>query len=381
LAYVRSLEEENQELKSQLRQIKTQFWLSKVNLVSTIPKAALYTDFPQSHVDKRETRSTTPSDTAASHDSANLHNLPYRSRHPKWETDISIDDQGGITFHNSTSAVHEPPRAENDSPLRRTSSTSAHSTPSDDERTKRDLVLNATQQRQFELYAIARGSARINLPKETSRELLNYHWCWIHPLFLFVYRPAFTKGMAMIDYSSAEAAEHPHFSDTLLKVILAHSSRFLKHDIYEQAISAEPHSLSRHSVPAHEFRRRMTDEARFGLGVDMLKISTIPTIQALLQQSAREVVFGHASQAWTFAGVAFRMALDLGIHLPSERLQSFIKGLTPEDVEIRKRLFWSCYTWDKILSLYLGRMPGVFQKYCSESHHTDIERLCPFSNG
>jgi len=56
--------------------------------------------------------------------------------------------------------------------------------------------------------------------------------------------------------------------------------------------------------------------------------------------------------------MAFRMAFDLGIHLPSDKLQTFVKSLSPEDIEIRKRLFWSCYTWDKILSLYLGRMPG-----------------------
>lgn len=112
------------------------------------------------------------------------------------------------------------------------------------------------------------------------------------------------------------------------------------------------------SLSPGEFMQKMTDEARFGLGMDMLKNSTIPTIQALLQQSAREVVFGRSSQAWTFSGVAFRMALDMGIHLPSDKLRSFVKSINPEDIEIRKRLFWSCYTWDKILSLYLGRMPG-----------------------
>jgi len=112
------------------------------------------------------------------------------------------------------------------------------------------------------------------------------------------------------------------------------------------------------TLTATEFMQKMTEEARFGLGMDILKNSSVPTIQALLQQSAREVVFGRSSQAWTFSGIAFRMALDLGIHLPSDKLQPFVKSLTPEDIEIRKRLFWSCYTWDKILSLYLGRMPG-----------------------
>jgi hypothetical protein len=56
--------------------------------------------------------------------------------------------------------------------------------------------------------------------------------------------------------------------------------------------------------------------------------------------------------------MAFRMAIDLGIHLPSDKLQAYVKNLTAEDVEIRKRLFWSCYTWDKAISLYLGRMPA-----------------------
>jgi hypothetical protein len=51
------------------------------------------------------------------------------------------------------------------------------------------------------------------------------------------------------------------------------------------------------------------------------------------------------------------MAVDMGIHLPSDELPSFVKTLTIEDVEARKRLFWSCYTWDKAISLYLGRMP------------------------
>lgn len=229
-----------------------------------------------------------------------------------------------------------------------------------DEQVKRDLVMNATQQRQIEAFAVANSAPKVNIPKEISLELLKYHWCWIHPLFLFVYRPAFTRGMAMIDYNSHDTRDPPYFSDTLLKVMHAHCARFLNHDVYQHHYQATATGQSpvTQTFSAQDFMQKMTDEARYGLGMDMLQPSSIPTIQALLQQSAREVVFGRSSQAWTFAGVAFRMALDMGIHLPSDRLQSFVKSLTPEDIEIRKRLFWSCYTWDKILSLYLGRMPG-----------------------
>lgn len=291
-----------------------------------------------------------------------VNRLSHRSRHVKWETDISVDDHGGIAFHNSTSAVHEPPINGADTPLRQNPTASGRSSPQDDHRMKRDLVLNATHQRQIEHLAIANSAVKINMPKEISLELLNYHWSWIHPLFLFVYRPAFTRGMAMVDYRSTSTHYSPYFSDTLLKVVHAHASRFLNHDVYQYHSAKSSESPIATTVSAQEFMQRMSEEARHGLGLDIMKASSIPTIQALLQQSAREVVFGHASQAWTFAGIAFRMALDMGIHLPSDKLQTFLETLTPEDIEIRKRLFWSCYTWDKILSLYLGRMPGKSSK-------------------
>ncbi|MAD83199.1 MAG: hypothetical protein CL912_09545 [Deltaproteobacteria bacterium] len=62
--------------------------------------------------------------------------------------------------------------------------------------------------------------------------------------------------------------------------------------------------------------------------------------------------------AWLYSGMAFRIAIDLGIHLPSDKLRGYVRSLTAEDIEIRKRLFWGCYTWDKAMSLYLGRMPA-----------------------
>lgn len=40
---------------------------------------------------------------------------------------------------------------------------------------------------------------------------------------------------------------------------------------------------------------------------------------------------------------------DLGIHLNISRLPVFGFGtLSVEDKEIRRRLFWSAYTWDKV---------------------------------
>ena len=289
--------------------------------------------------------------------------LAHRSvRQVKWETDISVDDEGSVTFHNSTSAVHQPPSDPRRLPMHMplAEAISMASNPSEDENAKRTLIQNANEQRQWEDYAIANTAVRTNVPKELSSELLKFHWCWIHPLFLFVYRPAFTRGMALVNASAPEAPDPPYFSETLLKVIQAHCARFLNHHVHQHQYQ----TLPSHQAPvpvtlsAQEFMAKLTDEARIKLGMETIKQSSIPTIQALLQQSAREIVFGRSSQAWLYAGMAFRMAFDMGIHLPSDKLQTFVKSLSAEDIEIRKRLFWSCYTWDKIVSLYLGRMPG-----------------------
>lgn len=254
-----------------------------------------------------------------------------------------------MSFHGSTSAVHEPPTLQQAAQISPDQALSPRSQ-QEEEQAKLDLRQNAQQQRQLEDFAIANTAPRVNLPKEVSEELLKFHWCWIHPLFIFVYRPAFTRGMTLVNSSQPNALDPPYFSETLLRVIHSHCARFLNHDIYQQ------HFDMRYT--AAEFMQQTSQDARISLAMETLNSSSIPTIQALLQQSAREVVFARPSQGWLYGGMAFRMAFDMGIHLPSDKLQTFVKSLSNEDIEIRKRLFWSCYTWDKVLSLYLGRMPA-----------------------
>ena len=339
LAYVRSLEEEIQEVKQQLRQLKTQTWLTRTT--SNDDRKPSSTASPVSQGSKDSYHEGTP--------------LPLRQpRHVKWETDISIDDEGSVTFHNSTSAVHQPP-----SKVHGAESSFAHPNVlldgRDDAHARATLVSNATTQKQWEDFAIANAAHKVNVSPEVSNELLKYHWCWVHPLFLFVYRPAFVRGMALVNSGNTPTSiDPPYFSDTLLKVVHAHAARFLNHTVHRQSYQ----TLLNQELTPTEFMDKLTEEAQVSLGLETLRPGSIPTIQALLQQSARENNFGRSSQSWLYSGMAFRIAFDMGIHLPSDKLQVFVKSLSPEDIEIRKRLFWSCYTWDKIISLYLGRMPA-----------------------
>jgi hypothetical protein len=50
------------------------------------------------------------------------------------------------------------------------------------------------------------------------------------------------------------------------------------------------------------------------------------------------------------------MAQDLGFQKdPKHWVQRDSSLVTPEDLEIRRRIYWGCYTSDKIISIILGR--------------------------
>lgn len=114
-----------------------------------------------------------------------------------------------------------------------------------------------------------------------------------------------------------------YFSEFLLVVLCAHAARYEDRQISELLIS----------------------RARLLVGPAIHEPSSIPTVQALLQLSARDLAFGSISQAWLYSGMAFRMAWDLGLHHAVSTAS--IQHSNPTDTEVRRRLFWSCYFWDK----------------------------------
>lgn len=72
-------------------------------------------------------------------------------------------------------------------------------------------------------------------------------------------------------------------------------------------------------------------------------------------------------------GIAFRMAQDLGFQRDPKYWASHDTSLaTAEDVEIRRRIYWGCYTSDKLISLILGR-PVYF--FYADAEVEVLERL------
>ncbi|KAJ4292017.1 hypothetical protein N0V90_009916 [Kalmusia sp. IMI 367209] len=205
--------------------------------------------------------------------------------------DLSVDGNGEIQYYEPTSAVHDPPQLQQKSPLTQVSP-SASSSSSKTEIVSA-LMAHAQESKIWEDYALGNASLQTGMPRQIIAKLLHMHWIWVSPMFMYVYRPAFIRDMA---------TGGRYYSELLLIVICAHAAKY-----------------------------QDGNYAKFLM------------TRALLQLSAREIANGSISQAWVYSGIAFRMASDLGL----EYIGPNIKGLDPVDLEIRKRLFWSCYFWDK----------------------------------
>lgn len=150
----------------------------------------------------------------------------------------------------------------------------------------------------------------------------------------------------------------PYYSHTLLNAMLSHSIRWGKSDPSTRRILDESYESG--AVFGKHARSMVFEELSKGT-------ITVPTVQTLLLLSAQECGFGNAAQAWTYSGLAFRLIEHLGITVDNDNYVGSVP-LSDEEIEIRHRLFWSCYFWDKMISLYLGRAPTIKHTTVSPPH-------------
>ncbi|QPC75298.1 hypothetical protein HYE68_006050 [Fusarium pseudograminearum] len=250
-----------------------------------------------------------PSIAASNHSSPGVWNGHDLNRHPDEHAmtrsfmGLKIDDKGGITYHGPTSLFNLPSDPHKHKP------DSISSIDSDAHRRER-LVNNAWHQRAMENLS--------DIP-------------------------------ALLTLTGDMQSMGPYYSHTLLNAMLSHSIRWGKSDPSTKQLLDQ--SYDGGAVFAKHARSMLFDELNRG-------VCTIPTVQTLLLLSAGECGHGNTTQAWIYSGIAFRLIDHLGICVDGQRYPGSVH-LTDEEVEIRHRLYWSCYFWDKIISLYLGRSPSL----------------------
>ncbi|GAA6031812.1 hypothetical protein JCM8097_002003 [Rhodosporidiobolus ruineniae] len=172
-----------------------------------------------------------------------------------------------------------------------------------------------------------------DVPADLRNHLLHLFFVW-QTVHCHVYKPALMR----------DIEGGPFVNDFLLNVIFAHAARFSDR-------SAVKSSSSDINTAGGVFLAR----AKEFLQAELDKPSSIPTAQGLLILGGRECACGNHSQGFLYTAMGLSMAIDLGVHVDGLKVAG--DGDDPLTVEVRRRLFWSCYCWDKSISLCLGRSP------------------------
>lgn len=194
-----------------------------------------------------------------------------------------------------------------------------------DEWIEKGLVAEAARQRQLETVNFRLMKLDFDgVEPELGMHLLSLHWNRQHHSFLTTYRPAFMRDMA---------CGGPYFSKLLLNAIYFGASKFSpRHEVRRVADDVR--------TAGWQFRERVRE--LLGGALDK---SEITTIQALLVMTNSLFALGdERSAAWLYAGLAFRMIVDLGLHVDKPEFAGYRK-LSDEDHEIRRRVFWAAFGW------------------------------------
>ncbi|RHZ68737.1 hypothetical protein CDV55_107322 [Aspergillus turcosus] len=229
---------------------------------------------------------------------------------------------------------------------------------------RKQLMGEAAYQRQLEELNFRQGKLDFDgVDPELGMHLLSLHWNRQHHSFLITYRPAFMRDMA---------TNGPYFSKLLLNAIYFGASKFSN----RPEVRKDPDDAR---TAGWTFRMRVKE--LLGSALDR---SEITTIQALLVMTSSLFALGdERSAAWLYAGTAFRMIIDLGMHVDATLLPN-MRRLSGEDLEIRRRVFWGAFVVDKIQSLYQGR-PASLQHFDSKvllsflDHFEELEPWQPFA--
>lgn len=241
------------------------------------------------------------------------------------ETPASV---GSTTYHGPTSTLFNEAASSN-------RQSRSYLTKERETWMPRILVAAAAEQRQLENINFRAGKLDFDgVDPELGMHLLNLHWNRQHHSFLITYRPAFMRDMA---------CNGPYFSKILLNAIFYGASKFSP----RLELRKDPNDVR---TAGWQFRNRVRD--LLGQALDH---SEITTIQALLQMSNSLFALGdEQSAAWVYAGTAFRMLVDVGLHVDAAMMPT-MQRYSEEDLEIRRRVYWSAYVVDKMQSLYQGR--------------------------
>ncbi|KAF7551861.1 hypothetical protein G7Z17_g4691 [Cylindrodendrum hubeiense] len=87
----------------------------------------------------------------------------------------------------------------------------------------------------------------------------------------------------------------------------------------------------------------------------IMQIKSLQTLQCLLLLLLYSVLSSSSAPVWYISGLCSRMCVDLGLHSERTIAVSGKGEATEDEIDTKRRLFWVTYTFERTLSIMLGR--------------------------
>ncbi|KAF7116153.1 hypothetical protein CNMCM5793_004173 [Aspergillus hiratsukae] len=171
----------------------------------------------------------------------------------------------------------------------------------------------------------------------------SYFEYW-HPIFPFLHAPTVLKAMERVSEGGIESLDRVDLA--ILRSIFS-ISVIDNRQVQDSGMAAHP-------IPFFLVYRTV-QEAMESIHALLLEPSTVPLLQSVFSVQLVLTSVLRLNTASRIGGLITRTAFHLGLHRCPARFTCF----SPEDADIRRRLFWSIYCLERYLSQALGTPPSI----------------------
>lgn len=177
------------------------------------------------------------------------------------------------------------------------------------------------------------------LPQRSlANKFVDAYFQYVHRVYPFIHEPSFRK-----DYESLWNADNPNGERELVfglaNLVFALGSEFVD----GTSIDRNPHRAS-------GFMAR----AKAIVYSNLFRTGSLEIVQALLLVCLYLQGTPEMNKCWNLVGLMIRIAYGIGLHLDPARF-----NVGRIEREMRKRIWWGCFSLDRTLSFRFGRPPAI----------------------
>lgn len=191
-------------------------------------------------------------------------------------------------------------------------------------------------------------------PMELVYGLLEDYFDSVHWFSLVIYEAKFRRKLASIADGFAYPSQRPFLM--LLTVMLGMAAWYRSQRSGTELVDNGP-----------DWKKWSADLVKLVEGdlVELMDQPSITAAQTCILLGSYHVYHGRPNLSFSLLGATIKMSQALGMH--REPLRGNF-----EDIEERKRVWWTIYTWDRFASITYGRPLGINDKDCNINMPADV---------